>query len=207
MPGKKFYSSFALLMLTPSFAGPSSLARTTKQLLAPLRTPIHGLPVELLSLIFELVVLADGSVAAIVLVCRSWWQIALYTSKLWTRVLVSADIIPPALKTGSSHACQTQLKLQTVLAASGNSLIELTYIVGPIQNESPTPQTRSELYHAVGPHLARASFVCIILNSGVKSEIVSDSFQNAFAGNLSGLQSLMIASAYPVSGLLSLVAF
>ncbi|KAG8820910.1 hypothetical protein FRC17_009987 [Serendipita sp. 399] len=159
-------------------------------------------PVELWSMIFEQYVLLDCRVAILLLVCKHWREIAEKTPRLWRRILLSADAIPPSLRAGSVHACGAIETVERIRDRAGASLLELTLVLGPNEESSPPPLARATLFKAVTHTvLHRVTFLCIIVNPRMSLKLMDESLQGVFAGSLDALESLMIASAHPIGNL------
>ncbi|CCA70393.1 hypothetical protein PIIN_04332 [Serendipita indica DSM 11827] len=162
---------------------------------------LKRLPVELWRLIFEAYVL-DCPVGVLMLVCRDWNRICLDTPRIWRRILLSADTTPSSLRAGSVHTCTSKKAVNDTLKYAGASLLEVTLVVGPNDENAPTPEARSEFFHLVKPHLPKVTFLCGIVNPRMTLDLVKRSLGGVFdEGDLKSLESLMIASAYPIASI------
>ncbi|KAG8826844.1 hypothetical protein FRC19_007176 [Serendipita sp. 401] len=163
---------------------------------------IERVPVEIWSMVFEQYVLLDCRVANLLLVCRLWRGIGEQTPRLWRRMLLSADAIPPSLRAGSVHACGEIETVERIRKRAGASLLELTLVLGPNEEQSPSPLVRATLFQSVTHHvLPRVTFLCIIVNPKMSLDLMQESLQGVFSGTLEALESLMIASAHPIGNL------
>jgi len=161
------------------------------------------LPVELLRAIFEEYLRLDLPVQTLLEVNRQWHTVALETQSLWRRLLLSADAIPASLRAGSVHACASEEQAACILKRSGTvTKLEVTFVLGPKEGETPTPEDRANLFKTVGhTTLHRISFLCVIVNPEMTLSLMTASLNNAFNGELPCLESLMIASAWSIGNL------
>jgi hypothetical protein len=153
--------------------------------------------------IFEEYLRLDLPVQNLLGVNRQWRTVALETQSLWRRLLLSADAIPGSLRAGSVHACASEIQATRILNRSGIiTKLEVTFVLGPKEAETPTPETRASLFKTVGhTALHRISFLCIIVNPEMTLPLVTASLKDVFKGTLPALESLMIASAQAIGNL------
>ncbi|PVG03739.1 hypothetical protein CPB86DRAFT_305142 [Serendipita vermifera] len=158
------------------------------------------LPDELWRCIFEEYAKIDGQIITLLRVCRRWRDVALITQRLWRRILLSGDTINKSLRQGSVHACNRVKDAQTVLKRSGTMTpLELTLVLGPDETATIEPSMRSTLFSVVGnSHLHRLTFLCVIINPQMTLPQVTESLKGVFKGSLISLESMMIASAFPI---------
>ena len=113
---------------------------------------------------------------------------------------------PDSLRARSVHTCTRNDAVQATLANAGASLLEITLVVGPNDEKAPEPEVRSEFFQLVKPVLDRITFSCRIVNPRMTLDLLKRSLANVFVdGNLKNLESLMIASAYPIGSLYELL--
>lgn len=167
-----------------------------------LKTSIWKMPSELIGMILDELHRQDCPMTPVMLSCRTLYDIISSTPKLWRRILISVDSMPLSLKTGSTMACQTEEFLEKVLQLAGNTQLEATLVIGQINTQSPEPYIRAKRYRMLLKYSKRISFLCIIINPGTPLDVVISSFQEIFTDGFESLESLMIASAVPLSGLL-----
>jgi hypothetical protein len=142
----------------------------------------------------------DGQIITLIRVCRTWRDVAYATQRLWRRILLSGDAINKSLRQGSVHACNRIEDVKSVLQRSGNTTpLELTLVLGPDEKAVVDPTTRSSLFSVVGnDYLHRLTFLCVIINPQMTLPQVTDSLKGVFKGSLPCLESMMIASAFPI---------
>ncbi|CCA72105.1 hypothetical protein PIIN_06041 [Serendipita indica DSM 11827] len=162
------------------------------------------MPVEILAMILDEYHLMDLPLTLLMTVCRALNEVIKNTPRLWRRILISLDSMPPSLKAGSTMACATEKFLQTCIQRAHNSPLEATFVVGRIDESSPTPEFRRARFHMLMSRSSQISFLCLIINPDTPLHIIKNSFHGLFNDSTAfpALESLMIASAFPVPGLL-----
>ncbi|CCA75143.1 hypothetical protein PIIN_09127 [Serendipita indica DSM 11827] len=112
--------------------------------------------------------------------------------------------MPQSLRTGSTMACATEKFLQTCIQRAHNSPLEATFVVGRIDESSPTPELRRARFQMLMSRSSQISFLCLIINPNTPLPVIKDSFHDLFnaSATFPALESLMIYSAIPVPGLL-----
>ncbi|CAG7851896.1 SubName: Full=Uncharacterized protein {ECO:0000313/EMBL:CCA72101.1} [Serendipita indica DSM 11827] len=163
-----------------------------------------ALPVEILAIILDEYHLMDLPLTLLMTVCRTMNEVIKTTPRLWRRILISLDSMPPSLKAGSTMACATEKFLQTCIQRARNSPLEATFVVGRIDESSPTPEFRRERFRMLMSRSSQISFLCLIINPDTPLQVIKESFHGLFDDPTAfpALESLMIASAFPVPGLL-----
>jgi hypothetical protein len=161
------------------------------------------LPVELLRVIFEEYLRLDLPVQILLEVNRRWRTVVLETQSLWRRLLLSADAIPDSLSAGSVHACASEIQATRILNRSGAiTNLEITFVLGPKEAATPTPERRASLFKTVGhTALHRISVLCIIINPRMTLPLVSASLDDVFRGSLPSLEFLKIGSTQAIGNL------
>ncbi|KAG8753670.1 hypothetical protein FRC14_005825 [Serendipita sp. 396] len=167
---------------------------------------LGGMPADVLALIFEQYHLMDQPITPVMSVCKRFYHLIRRLPRLWRRILVSADVMPVSLKKGSTMACSDINLLKNCIKLAANAPLETTFVIGQVPDDNPpSPAARAERYGLVLEKSSRISFLCIIINPDVPLDMVVQSFVSVFTSStrFDSLESLMIASAVPLPGLLS----
>ncbi|CAG7851890.1 SubName: Full=Uncharacterized protein {ECO:0000313/EMBL:CCA74919.1} [Serendipita indica DSM 11827] len=161
------------------------------------------MPVEILAMILDEYHLMDLPLTLLMTACRTLNEVIKNTPRLWRRILISLDSMPPSLKAGSTMACATEKFLQTCIQRARNSPLEATLVVGRINESSPTPEFRRARFQMLMSRSSQISFLCLIINPDTPLHVIKDSFHGLFNDSTAfpALESLMITSALPIPGL------
>ncbi|CCA72100.1 hypothetical protein PIIN_06036 [Serendipita indica DSM 11827] len=174
-------------------------------------TPSHGiapmprpLSLEILLMILDECHQSNHSLMQLKLTSKWVNAVIMNTPRFWRRVLVSVDHIPPSVKQGGNVACGTENILKTCIERARNSPLEATFVVGPIDESSPTPEVRRARFGMLMSHSSQITLLCIIIKPGTPIHVIKESFRGLFNDStvFPALDSLIIASAYPFLGLL-----
>lgn len=160
------------------------------------------LPDEILQMILEVLHREDCPMTPIMGVCKTLKILIINSPRLWRRILVSVDLMPPSLQTGSTMSCGGENLLRNCVERVRSAPIEATLVIGQITSDSPAASVRAERYKIVLQKSSQITFLCLIINPGTPISEVVESFQHIFTSGFEALESLMIASAVPLSGLI-----
>lgn len=167
--------------------------------------PIFRLSEEVFRIIFEMCHAEDNSVTKMALVCKRWFDIICSDQRLWRRILVSVDPMQSTLFCGSTFACATEGLVTRCIERMVVTPIELTLVIGQINEASPSPTERKERFRLALSKMKQITFLCIVINPESPLQHVIESFSDLFnphtCPGLPNLESLMIASATPLPGL------
>ncbi|CAG7851897.1 SubName: Full=Uncharacterized protein {ECO:0000313/EMBL:CCA72102.1} [Serendipita indica DSM 11827] len=191
----------------PETQKPVHIAKTAQSTAQGATRMLHllSLPVEILAMILEEYHMMDLPLSILMLVCRAMNKHVKNTPRLWRRILLSCDTTTPSdLQTGSTIVCTTQSRFETCVKRARTSPLEATFVVESVEESSPTLEFMVDTFQILMSHSQHISLLRIIINPDTPLQVIKESFHGLFDDSTSfpALESLMIASAFPVPGLL-----